>query len=455
MNYELWDKIAAFDFDNPKSEYCFSLRLAAENYWTKSFTQEAILEYKKFMYLAATSDYMVSPSEVVDTVWHQHLIFTQSYQDFCVILGKQVQHIPSTHNKEEFGKFQLAKERTIKFYENEFGLQPKNIWGFGGMFESLNLEKARFKLRTVIIISILVFIGLTIPAYFLLRPLYQQINNPYFIVGLLILILCVFAGLWVYNKTVIKKIVEGFDASSFINKLQPFELVYLKTQKLHDVINGSLNELVEQGAVNVVAGHSLELVKNDAALTIEQLQITSALSESGTVSYQRLVRQLLSKPVFRNTANSMDAFRKFFNKSKKFGVLFYGNLAVLMLLLLFSFTRIVTGLTRDKPVIQIVLLTFVLIIAIVCFLIHLTKQVATSTIPDLYTNKVISPKQAENSWQWSYFLYGTATFSPVFLPIIRYPKNDYADRSSHLSSESGCGSSCGSSCSSCGGCGGD
>ena len=55
MNTELWNSILQFDFDNPPSEYGFSIRLANENYWTKNFTEQAILEYKKFMYLAATS----------------------------------------------------------------------------------------------------------------------------------------------------------------------------------------------------------------------------------------------------------------------------------------------------------------------------------------------------------------------------------------------------------------
>ena len=128
MNKELWDKLLQFNFDDPPSEYGFSTRLANENFWTKDFTEQAILEYKKFMYLAATSDFMVSPSEIVDTVWHQHLIFTQLYQDFANIIGKQVQHIPSTHNKEEAQKFRLAKERTKKFYTETFGEQPKGIW---------------------------------------------------------------------------------------------------------------------------------------------------------------------------------------------------------------------------------------------------------------------------------------------------------------------------------------
>jgi hypothetical protein len=56
MNTILWNVVLAYDFDQPLSEYGFSVRLAKENYWTQAFTQKAILEYKKFMYLAATQD---------------------------------------------------------------------------------------------------------------------------------------------------------------------------------------------------------------------------------------------------------------------------------------------------------------------------------------------------------------------------------------------------------------
>jgi len=158
MNQQLWVNILQFDFDNPPSEYGFSIRLADENYWTKNFTAQAILEYKKFMYMAATSDSMVSPSEIVDAVWHQHLMFTQSYQDFCSLLGKQIQHVPSTHTREEFEKFRQAKERTLKLYEENFGSPPENIWGYSDMYDSLHLPKARLKIRGFVLIGILMIV---------------------------------------------------------------------------------------------------------------------------------------------------------------------------------------------------------------------------------------------------------------------------------------------------------
>lgn len=145
MNTILWNEVLAYDFDQPLSEYGFSTRLAKENYWTQAFTQKAILEYKKFMYLAATHDAMVSPSEIVDVVWHQHLVFTQSYADFGKLLGKVVQHIPSTHNRQDAARFKQAKERTHQLYKNNFGEPPSDVWEYATMQGALQLPKAKYK----------------------------------------------------------------------------------------------------------------------------------------------------------------------------------------------------------------------------------------------------------------------------------------------------------------------
>ncbi len=456
MNLSLWNKVVDFDFDNPPSEYGFSIRLANENYWTKSFTQQAILEYKKFMYLAATSDFMVSPSEIVDTVWHQHLIFTQSYQDFCNILGKQIQHIPSTHNKEDFEKFKNAKERTTKFYERDFGQQPNNIWEYNDMFESLNLEKAKFKIRTFVIVGILASICLAVPAYFLLKPIYVHIGNPNFIISLIILIGSTFLLLEFYNRKILNKIVSRFDKNSFVYNLQPYEVVFSKTQKFANVINGAVNELIEKGIIKVHTDNSIELANTtNTTLNKEQLQITAALRELGLTYYPNLLRKVSMKPAFGNVVNCIHAFRKYFNKSKKFGMLFYTNFGVLIILLLVSFTRIVTGVLRDKPVFQIVIVAIILTIIIVAFLQRLTKQILTTTITNLYKDEILPARQLEHSLDWSYFLFGTAALTASFVPLANYIDKNNNTGNCGSSCGSICGSSCGSSCSSCGGCGGD
>lgn len=131
------------------------------------------------MYLATTADAMVSPSEIVDTVWHQHLIFTQSYNEFCTLLGKRIEHVPSTHNRDEFEKFKSAKERTQQLYSEVFGEQPKEIWNFSNSYEPLNLKKSNFKIRSFLVVAILVVLFLMLPVTKLLNPVYLQIKNPF------------------------------------------------------------------------------------------------------------------------------------------------------------------------------------------------------------------------------------------------------------------------------------
>jgi hypothetical protein len=452
MNKELWDKIEQFDFDNPPTEYGFSTRLANENFWTKEFTENAILEYKKFMYLAATSDHMVSPSEIVDTVWHQHLIFTQLYQDFCSLVGKEIQHIPSTHNKNEFHKFKLAKERTTKLYENAFGKQPVAIWNYNNMYESLNLDKAKLKIRTFVIIGMLSFIVVAAPAYFLLRPIYVRIDNPYFLFALIGFTFVIYMCLEVYNRKRLKRIVSEFDKQSLIYNLQPYELVYLKTQKLSNVIKGVVNELIENSTIKVNSDNTLELVKTGEIKSIEQLQTIAVLNDLGKTFYPILSRQLAAKPIFWNVSNCMDAFKKYFNKSQKFGRLFYFNFGVLCFPLLLGLIRLTTGILRDKPVALMTILVIALSVLMIFYLIRLTKLVCTKTIPDIYKREILPTRQIEGNWQWSFFLFGSAALTSSFIPLVNYTERS---GTSGTSCGTSCGSSCGSSCSSCGGCGGD
>jgi len=451
MNQNLWDEIQQFDFDNPPSEYCFSIRLANENYWTKNFTDEAILEYRKFMYMAATSNHMVSPSEIVDAVWHQHLIFTQSYQDFCAVLGKQIQHVPSTHTREEFSTFKQAKERTRQLYEENFGAPPHNIWGYSDMYESLHLPKAKLKIRGFILIGILMIVLLIVPFYYLLRPVYVTMDNPYFMIGFVLLIIASIAALEIFNRNRLRQIVKRFDKYSFIYHLQPAELIYLKTQDLSQVINGTVNELVENETIHVHHDGTLELAKNGNTHYIEQLQITSTLSERGRISYPMLLYTLRLKPVFRNASNCMDAFQKYFVKSKAFGRVFYINFGVFAVLFLIGFVRLTTGLLRDKPVTQIAIAIIALVIVFIFLLNRLTRLVCTDIIPQQYRRELLPAGQMNHS-RWKYFLFGTAVLVPAFAPLTK-PQQRYGDETD--SGSNSCGSSCGASCgSSCGGCGG-
>jgi len=454
MNKDLWEKIELFDFDHPPSEYDFTLRLAHENYWTQNFTKQAILEYKKFMYLAAVSDMMVSPSEIVDTVWHQHLIFTKSYSEFCTILGKQIQHIPSTHNKEDFQKFKLAKERTTKLYETHFGKQPESIWNHANPYESLNLKKSNFKLRTLLIVGIIAFMVLSFPLYFLLKPLYLNIKNPDFIFLFLGLIIISFVVLEWYNRRKFAQSIRLFDKDSFVFDLQPYELIYLKDRNISSVVNGTVNELIDNGSIKINEDQTISTNKLTFIQSREHQQVIDLLNDLGKTSYPNFLIQLITKPAFSNIIKSMDEVKKYFIRSKVFSNLFVLNFIVFLSLIMFGFLRIVTGILRDKPVLLISFAVVILIFMMIGYLLKLTNLFSSKILPDLYKTAILPKKNTNNDWQWSYFLLGTAVLTTSFVPLTAKSTYDGSGGScgTSSSSDSSCG---GSSCSSCGGCGGD
>ncbi len=126
----LWDKIQNFEFDDPESSFTFSDRLARENDWTIAYALEAILEYKKFIFLICISNKAQTPSDQVDQVWHLHLLYTESYWiDFCKsTLGRDIHHGP-TKGAEEKPKFKDFYAETLSFYGTVFNEKPpQNIW---------------------------------------------------------------------------------------------------------------------------------------------------------------------------------------------------------------------------------------------------------------------------------------------------------------------------------------
>ena len=106
QNVSLWRKIEGIDLDEVDADFPFSRRLMRDNNWTLDFTTNAILEYKRFVYLAIVSDKPVTPSDQVDQVWHLHLVYTHHYWgDFSTILGKNLHHGPTKGGTIEREKF--------------------------------------------------------------------------------------------------------------------------------------------------------------------------------------------------------------------------------------------------------------------------------------------------------------------------------------------------------------
>ncbi len=210
------------------------------------------------MYLAATQDAMVSPSEIVDIVWHQHLIYTDSYQTFCQILGKEIRHIPSSHDPKMASKFQDAMARTRASYQSTFGEQSSQFWKQKSMLESLPIHGKSIHFSKVI----LLFLGLTFlacfPAFFLLKPLFSKIPSPHFQWAVFLLALVILGVLELVNRRQIKTWLAAIDSDSFLFHLHPFELIYLKTRNIKLSVHACVNELLKNGSLNLVNQKSLD-----------------------------------------------------------------------------------------------------------------------------------------------------------------------------------------------------
>ena len=128
---ELLIRIAGFAIDEGTPELSFSGRLARENGWTGKYADRVVVEYLRFVGLAMVSGHVVTPSEQVDQAWHLHLTYTHSYWTrLCgEVLGRPLHHGPTRGGEAESRKYFEQYERTLRSYEEIFGVSPPaDIW---------------------------------------------------------------------------------------------------------------------------------------------------------------------------------------------------------------------------------------------------------------------------------------------------------------------------------------
>lgn len=127
----LLDELKALPIGDPDAEVTFAQRLARENGWSQEYAGRVIGEYKRFLFLAATCQHVVCPSEQVDQAWHMHLTYTRSYwDDLCRrVLGRPLHHSPTKGGRAELTKFIDLYNQTLDSYVAAFGqAPPADIW---------------------------------------------------------------------------------------------------------------------------------------------------------------------------------------------------------------------------------------------------------------------------------------------------------------------------------------
>ncbi len=130
-NDRLWDRIESQPIGPQSAVLGFPRRLARDNGWSEAHASRVLLEYRRFLFLAARAGHPVTPSDAVDQAWHLHLIYSDDYWNtWCrEVLGMPFHHGPTRGGTTEQAKYTNWYERTLASYEACFGEPPpRDIW---------------------------------------------------------------------------------------------------------------------------------------------------------------------------------------------------------------------------------------------------------------------------------------------------------------------------------------
>lgn len=424
VNAILREEVLKFELDNPNDEYGFLTRLAFENKWTIYFAKTAIIEYKKFMYLAAVANEMISPSEIVDIVWHQHLIFTTSYSDFCTLLSKRIEHIPSTHNRSEAEKFHKAKERTKELYKENFGKQPKEIWEHSNELDSFSLDESRIEIGTLKKVFLGLFAILIFPVYYIIKPVLIQVQNPDFLIFYILSFVVVIVLLMRFVKTAFDSFHESIKSNPILVNLSPFELVFLQNNKLQFVILGVVNNLITNKKIQVLGNNRLNLIDENLTDNKYENCVIEIMKEYEPMYYPQLFKIIAQKPLFEQIEKAVVRIRQKVTNSKQFMQIIKISMLILGLILSIGISRLISGISREKPVTFLVFVLFALVIISYNYLDKIVNYLFSDTIPQSFKEDKINT-EAEKDWQWNYFLYGKYNISKFFYSINRLCKQKF------------------------------
>ncbi|GGR77429.1 glycine-rich domain-containing protein [Deinococcus sedimenti] len=120
----LWDELRAYALPDG-----LLARVSREQRWTPAYAQRAAQEYRRFL-LLSTLGAPVTPSAVVDEVWHLHLLFTRDYWErLTPLLPAPLHHEPGSGQPGDAARFRAQYEATLDAYARTFGEQPPaDIW---------------------------------------------------------------------------------------------------------------------------------------------------------------------------------------------------------------------------------------------------------------------------------------------------------------------------------------
>lgn len=221
----------------------------------------------------------------------------------------------------------------------------------------------------------------------------------------LLLITISFLGLTIYNRIKLKKIAKVLFTHPAIRNLNASELIYIKTNRLRNVIHGYLNNLVVSRDLRIVSENSFEAEEEyEQHEQTEFNVIMDVCNERTSWRYEYLLTNLEQKPIFLKVKNAVDIIKSTVSNSVSFKRQFFVNLLVLSIVSTVGLTRAFIGFTREKPIFFIVLINIVLIVISAIYLQYLYNNVLKE-VSGHYEKEIIPKDRTHfDGWEWNYFL---------------------------------------------------
>jgi hypothetical protein len=125
----LWQRIEQHDFE-PGTPLNFTRRLARDHGWSIAYARAAVEAYRRFCFLCVVSPTPVTPSDVVDEVWHQHLVYSRDYWAIwcCERLQAPLHHDPTPGGPEAQMTYRRQYAETLALHECFFGAPSPELW---------------------------------------------------------------------------------------------------------------------------------------------------------------------------------------------------------------------------------------------------------------------------------------------------------------------------------------
>lgn len=85
-----------------------------------------LTEVIRFLNLIAFSEQRLTPGKMIDDAWHEFILCTRAYGEFCeATFGRMIHHHPGGSQADNARQFR----KTIGLYQQHFGVPPARFWG--------------------------------------------------------------------------------------------------------------------------------------------------------------------------------------------------------------------------------------------------------------------------------------------------------------------------------------